>query len=828
MVEAMTQSTRPILQLPPHVVNKIAAGEVVVHPKNAVKELLENAIDAGATEITVTVKNGGLDLIKVVDNGSGIAPEDYARVCERHSTSKLSTLEDLKAMGTLGFRGEALLRLSRVSPTCRSSRARTAFRTRGPASTKVEKQHWMLVEASFLFADCKPTVARSVSAGLPGTQVIAEQLYKGLDRREVFSGNTAELSTEIASLLVKYAINFPYIAIAFVRDDKGTKKGSFRSSGGGNQQETIRSLLSSNVTNQLFELEVADENLRFSAHFVMANPLSSCTSTAIQAKNDKSKIFQLFINNRLVTSDKLKKAVNSTFSSVDCYCPFMAISMQIDPAYIDVNAHPTKETVIFLNENAIIQRIDAKLLDAVEPFRERRTIELSQTVRSSMVKTVPQASHRPLNNQSTRGEGAKAADRKRKLSGDKTNATVASIRGFMLAANADTSAGGSPQAGGSRTTTPGSSKKVAPKLCELDGRNHRIEEYCTPMDVSVQEPERPYTPSLPPGEITIDEEVLDTPDASVITLDEDNEERDESTQLYSERSQFYTQTRTQSRDVFREHADPTLTALLKHFVLVGFVDNTRIAFQSEMSVYLMDILPWIEEMFFQVSAHFLLVALEGLPACSEPSARSGSWAARRILIAGSDGAEKGVSLMGMAIRYMERTGCSLPDQEDFGSQSECYSTHLQRLQDEDVLQKLWMDFGICLESRNGGCDLSITAIIALHEEYTPMLVAAAGPPRLRPALDRLGSSESSLRSSSIPSVQPDGTVAKCVARAMARLQTPHALRECAEETRVQQHAMIASRLLPWLKLDFAPSSELNQHITPLISTSQAFKIFGRC
>lgn len=119
-----TQSSRPIIVLPDEVVSRIAAGEVVVKPWNAVKELIENSLDAGSTDITVTCKNGGLDLIRVKDNGCGINQEDYERVCQRFATSKLKTAADLQSVSTFGFRGEALASLSCMSDVQITSRTK--------------------------------------------------------------------------------------------------------------------------------------------------------------------------------------------------------------------------------------------------------------------------------------------------------------------------------------------------------------------------------------------------------------------------------------------------------------------------------------------------------------------------------------------------------------------------------------------------------------------------------------------------------------------------------------------------------------------------------
>ncbi|KAI6203667.1 DNA mismatch repair protein Mlh1 [Aphelenchoides besseyi] len=776
MNELETQSSRPIVQLPPEVVNKIAAGEVVVRPMNAVKELVENALDSGATEITVTVKNGGLDIIRVKDNGCGILPADYERVCERHSTSKLTKLEDLQSMKTLGFRGEALAALSCVAKVHIISRPYNCIHA------------W-----SASYKDCKPCTDRSISAGLAGTQITAEKLYHNLARREVFSRPKDE-TCEIASLMVKYAINFPLVAFAFVCEDTGLKSGSFRSPGNGDQHNVIRTVLSSELSKDLYDFEVEDTSLRFSAHFCMAHPLSTYTSTAIAAKTEKRKIFQLFINNRLVTSEKLKKSINSTFNSMDCYCPFMAISMIINPSCVDVNAHPTKETVIFLNETQIIRRIDEKLMSIMIKFKEQGIVELDQLTGNSTIKSnpgpVPKIKSTSRTSKSVPSENEKT-NRKRKNSSSQMTTANSTLKEMYRQPNTVYVTLESDRSQ-SQSSTSSQSKKIDPKTkIRVDGRNHRMDEFCTPI-----ESQRPYTPSLPPGEVTIDEVILDdtledevfndTVEEQNITLYSDNDA--DATTTFQSQSQF----RSQCLSDIRADEDSELTQLLKNFVFVGFVDTTRCTFQANSTVYLMDSIQFLEDMFYQK--------------CIRAAGRLNG---RRLFLNNEMG---GVSMLGLVDQYLQQTGKSLPNEGVFASQSIALSTYLNRFHDEDVLQRLWMDFGVCVQWKEN--ELRIWVVMTLVEDYQPLLNEQL--PRFAYDLVCINWDET------------ETVLVKQISRALARLHTPHEIYRCDEETQQQQQDLIQNRLFPHLKNDFIAPKNLTSHIAPLISTTQAFKIFGRC
>ncbi|KAM3723204.1 DNA mismatch repair protein [Dirofilaria immitis] len=326
-----------IRRLPEDVVNRIAAGEVIVRTANVVKELIENALDAGATEVVITAKNGGLDLLKVQDNGKGITKDDLAIVCERFTTSKLRKYEDLESMSTFGFRGEALASISHVAKMTiisKTSDSQYAYVGRYTDSQ--------------LQGDIKP------SAGLNGTIVIAEDLfYNYPSRRRAFKYPADEMN-RIADVVVRYALHNPSISFTLRRCGSGS---DFRTAGTNDLYKTISSLLGGKFSKDLILLNHSDSALHFILNGCLVRPTASCTAESLQNRQNRHKIFYLFINGRSVECHALKQALDIVFAAQNTMSPFIMISLQIEPKRIDVNVHPTKSIVYFLEQDSIINSI---------------------------------------------------------------------------------------------------------------------------------------------------------------------------------------------------------------------------------------------------------------------------------------------------------------------------------------------------------------------------------------------------------------------------------------------------------------------------------------
>ncbi|CAJ0597787.1 unnamed protein product [Cylicocyclus nassatus] len=334
-----------IQRLPEDVVNRIAAGEVVVRPANAVKELIENSLDAGATEITVTVKEGGLGLLQVQDNGKGIHKDDLDIVCERFTTSKLHKFEDLQSMQTYGFRGEALSSISHVAKVTITSK---------PADQQCAYQ------AKYI--DGKPESIKA-SAGLNGTCIAAEDLFYNCPNRRKAFRNYADEANRIADVVMRYAVHRPDISFAMRRGGTGA---DFRTSGRCSRAEIICSLLGKECGENMIDFGHVSQRLHYSCDVCMTPPVSSVTARSVQAKKKRHKSFFIFINGRLVHCQPLKYAVDTLLSDRDLVCPFALISLKIDPARVDVNVHPTKQTVVFLEEEAIIEDLQEEIKRKLE------------------------------------------------------------------------------------------------------------------------------------------------------------------------------------------------------------------------------------------------------------------------------------------------------------------------------------------------------------------------------------------------------------------------------------------------------------------------------
>ena len=191
-----------ILQLSPHVANLIAAGEVVERPASAVKELLENAVDAGASKVTIEIRDGGMTFLRVTDNGCGMSPEDARAAFLRHATSKLRTEEDLASIGTMGFRGEALAAIASVS--------RIDLMTKTAGSLSGVKLH---LEAG--------RITEEAEAGCPdGTTILVRDLFFNTPARMKFMKSDTVEGSRVAAAVQLQALAHPEVAFQFLRDGK--------------------------------------------------------------------------------------------------------------------------------------------------------------------------------------------------------------------------------------------------------------------------------------------------------------------------------------------------------------------------------------------------------------------------------------------------------------------------------------------------------------------------------------------------------------------------------------------------------------------------------
>ncbi|KAI6274040.1 hypothetical protein MCOR27_007581 [Pyricularia oryzae] len=338
------------------VVNKIAAGEIIVAPVHALKELIENAVDAGSTSLEVLCRDGGLKMLQITDNGCGIEKEDLPILCERFTTSKLQTFEDLSSIATYGFRGEALASISYIAhltvttKTKDSSCAWRAYYEGGKLAPTKPGQP----------ADPKPV------AGRQGTQITVEDLFYNVpSRRRAFRSFSDEYN-KIIDMVGRYAVHCKGVAFSCKKHGESTT--SIAVQAGATVSDRIRQIYGSSVANELIDFSTSDTRWGFKASGWCTNANHSVKKTTLL----------LFINNRCVESTNVKKSLEQTYAAFlpKNGHPFLYLSLEIDPQRVDVNVHPTKREVNFLNENEIIQAICENLrtrLAAVDTSRTFRT-----------------------------------------------------------------------------------------------------------------------------------------------------------------------------------------------------------------------------------------------------------------------------------------------------------------------------------------------------------------------------------------------------------------------------------------------------------------------
>ncbi len=319
--------------LDPHTVNQIAAGEVVDRPGSVVKELVENAIDAGATRIDVEVADSGRRLIQVSDNGSGMSQEDANAALQRHATSKILSVDDLQVVGTLGFRGEALPSIASVSrmsiSTCESDGLRTVLRIEG--------------------GQVRPTTG---DAGPRGTSVVVEDLFYNTPARLKFlKSDTTELG-QIMDHVTRYAIAYPHIAFTLTNNGQL----AYRTTGSGDMQSAIGDVWNRDLARTLAEVQYEAGGMRLTGF--VSPPHITKPSRAYQF---------VYVNGRPVRTRTLTAALDQAFRDItpERRFPIVVLLIEIDPDQIDVNVSPTKSEVKFQREGSAFDAIRLAMKQAL-------------------------------------------------------------------------------------------------------------------------------------------------------------------------------------------------------------------------------------------------------------------------------------------------------------------------------------------------------------------------------------------------------------------------------------------------------------------------------
>ena len=320
--------------LPKETVDKIAAGEVIDNPLSVVKELVENSIDAGSDLITVEIKNGGKEYIRVSDNGSGIEKEDLKLAVFPHATSKIRFAEDLSNISSLGFRGEALSSIAAVSNTELISK------------TEEEKTGRKLVISAGKIEEETDTACDT------GTTVIVRDLFFNLPARRKFLKADNRESSYISEFISRMALAYPDVRMRFICD--GTIR--FSTPGKGDIYQTILTVYSPKNVRKLLKLHAENEVMSLKGY--ISSPLESRTDR-------KQQIF--FVNGRLVVSAVMENAVKTAYSDklFEGRYPAVYLFLEIDPSLTDVNVHPRKSEIRFSDDNSVTEFIVGAIRDTL-------------------------------------------------------------------------------------------------------------------------------------------------------------------------------------------------------------------------------------------------------------------------------------------------------------------------------------------------------------------------------------------------------------------------------------------------------------------------------
>lgn len=309
-------------------IDKIAAGEVIERPASVVKELVENAIDAGSTAIVVEIKDGGISLIRITDNGSGIDREDVPAAFLRHSTSKIRTADDLVHIGSLGFRGEALSSIAAVSQVELITKTKeqtfgTRYRIAGGKEEELE------------------------DAGAPdGTTFLVRQLFYNTPARRKFLKTPMTEASHVGDLMTRMALSHPDISFQFINNGQS----KLHTSGNGNLKDVIYHIYGRDIAANLLSADYEASGIKVTGY--LGKPLISRGNRNFE---------NYYINGRYVKSSIISKAIEDAYKdfTMQHKYPFVVLHMDIDGESVDVNVHPTKMELRFNRQQEVYNTVYA-------------------------------------------------------------------------------------------------------------------------------------------------------------------------------------------------------------------------------------------------------------------------------------------------------------------------------------------------------------------------------------------------------------------------------------------------------------------------------------
>ncbi|KAF8755504.1 DNA mismatch repair protein MutL [Rhizoctonia solani] len=592
-----TGSVPIIKRLDETLVNRIAAGEIIHRPSSALKELIENALDAGATSIKITAKDGGMKLLQIQDNGCGIRKSDLPILCERFTTSKLRDFSDLQEIATYGFRGEALASISFVSHLS------VVTKTRSDACA------WRaLYEDGVMIAPKEGAAAEPVAcAGNDGTVITAEDLFYNTPVRKASLRNLGEEYARLSDVVTRYAVH--QAGVSFVCKKAGATSPDVSTPIGASRSSLIRLLFGAGVADALFDMEVSSSNVSEQATGKRKRPKgdvgaveeswsdSDEEAIPIGQRDDKTKwkanavftstsyhgkklVLLLFINR--------VEAVYSTIMPKGAH-PFVYLSLEIDPKHVDVNVHPTKREVHFLNEDVIVETISDAIQEKLAVQSSQRTFTyqtLTPITETNSKIGFPKVSA-PTKASKTRLASALSDDEDEESGRAATPAMKQPPKSLpqhlvRMSLPPATRATTRQSTSGNTTNDDPSTAKPVDSVAESSLKTSSVQEQT-------------------PDEGLNEDDVLRDSIANMVMNDHGQEEDTHSIANISESKCFLTSI-LELRQQIQDDKHSRLTDILHNSKFVGMVDfaSTRSLFQHELKLYLINHSAVAEELFYQL------------------------------------------------------------------------------------------------------------------------------------------------------------------------------------------------------------------------------------
>ena len=317
-----------------HTIDKIAAGEVIERPASIVKELVENSIDAGATRITVEITDGGTSMIRVTDNGDGIEESDVRKAFMSHATSKLDNVDDLLAISSLGFRGEALSTISAVSKV-----------------EMITKTHESLTGTRYVIEGGKELEMTNIGAP-DGTTIISREIFFNTPARLKFLKTNMTEGSYINDMMTHIALSNPDVAIKLISGGKTI----IDTQGDGRLRETIYSLYGKEIARALLDVNYEDENIKIGGY--IGKPFLSKGNRGFE---------NYFVNSRFIKSPVVNRAIEEAYKThiMQHKFPYTALFIELPPYMVDVNVHPAKREFRFDDEKALFHAVFHAVKDAL-------------------------------------------------------------------------------------------------------------------------------------------------------------------------------------------------------------------------------------------------------------------------------------------------------------------------------------------------------------------------------------------------------------------------------------------------------------------------------